>query len=101
MALKSKEIRDLPTDDLVQRLAETKEELFNLRFQNATGQLDNYSRLGDLRRDVARLRTLLREREIEAAERDVPADEADNGSRRGGARTSRGGAESGTEPDEA
>jgi large subunit ribosomal protein L29 len=101
MAIKAKDISDLPVDDLLQRLTETKEELFNLRFQNATGQLDNYSRLGELKRDVARLRTVLREREIEAAERDVPADEADDGSRRGGARTSRGGAESGKSPDEA
>jgi large subunit ribosomal protein L29 len=101
MALKSKDISDLPVDDLLQRLNETKEELFNLRFQNATGQLDNYSRLGELKRDVARLRTVLREREIVAAERDVPADEADNGSRRGGARTSRGGAVTGNSPGEA
>ena len=64
MALKASEIRDLPTDELRQRLEDTKEELFNLRFQNATGQLDNYSRLGDLRRDVARINTTLREREL-------------------------------------
>ena len=64
MALKPQEIRDLPVDELLQRLADTKEELFNLRFQNATGQLDDYSRLGELRRDVARIRTVLREREI-------------------------------------
>lgn len=65
MALKGSEIRDLPTDELAQRLADTKEELFNLRFQNATGQLDNYSRLGDLKRDVARIRTVLRQRELD------------------------------------
>jgi len=58
------EIRELPLEDIQQRLAETKEELFNLRFQNATGQLDNYKRLRDLKRDVARLKTLLREREL-------------------------------------
>ena len=62
------EIRDLPDDGLVQRLAETKEELFNLRFQHVTGQLDNYSRLGQLKRDVARINTELRAREIAAAE---------------------------------
>jgi large subunit ribosomal protein L29 len=62
------EIRDLDDDALKQRLAETKEELFNLRFQNATGQLDNYKRLGDLRRDVARLKTVQRERELAALE---------------------------------
>jgi large subunit ribosomal protein L29 len=52
----------------VERLSETKEELFNLRFQNVTGQLDNYSRLTELKRDVARLNTELRAREIAAAE---------------------------------
>ena len=64
MALKGSEIRDLPSDELLQRLADTKEELFNLRFQNATGQLDNYSRLGELKRDIARIQTVLREREL-------------------------------------
>jgi len=58
------EIRELPLEDVQQRLAETKEELFNLRFQNATGQLDNYKRLRDLKRDIARIKTLLREREL-------------------------------------
>ncbi len=67
MALKAKELRDLPVEELNQRLADTKEELFNLRFQNATGQLDNYKRLGELRKDVARLKTLLRQRELEEA----------------------------------
>jgi large subunit ribosomal protein L29 len=66
--VKASEIRDLDDDMLRQRLAETREELFNLRFQNATGQLDNYRRLGVLRRDVARLKTLLRERELGALE---------------------------------
>lgn len=69
--VKAAEIRDLDDDALRQRLAETKEELFNLRFQNATGQLDNYKRLGDLRRDVARLKTVLRERELAALEERV------------------------------
>ena len=49
-------------------MSEAKEELFNLRFQNATGQLDNSARLGQVRKDIARVETLLREREIEAAE---------------------------------
>lgn len=65
MAIKAADIRELPTEDLYIRLAETKEELFNLRFQNATGQLDNYKRLGELRKDVARILTVIREREIE------------------------------------
>ena len=63
--MKANEVRDLSTDDIRQRLVETKEELFNLRFQNATGQLDNYKRLGELRRDVARIKTMLRQRELE------------------------------------
>jgi large subunit ribosomal protein L29 len=76
MAIKSREVRDLPVEELLQKLVETREELFNLRFQNATGQLDNYSRLGELRRDVARLNTVLREREIEEAESAGSSDEA-------------------------
>jgi large subunit ribosomal protein L29 len=68
MALKPSEINDLPVDELTQRLADTKEELFNLRFQNATGQLDNYSRLGELKRDVARIKTILRRRELEGTD---------------------------------
>jgi large subunit ribosomal protein L29 len=67
--IKAKEIRDLSVDEVEQRLVETREELFNLRFQNATGQLDNYKRLGELRRDVARLKTVLRERELGESER--------------------------------
>ena len=62
------ELRDLPDDTLMQLLAETKQELFNLRFQHVTGQLDNYSRLPHLRREVARVNTELRTREIAAAE---------------------------------
>ncbi|MCU1427494.1 MAG: rpmC [Actinomycetia bacterium] len=62
------EVRELSDDALEQRLSEAKEELFNLRFAHATGQLDNTTRLGVLKRDIARLRTLRREREIEAAE---------------------------------
>lgn len=60
----AKELRDLGREDLEEKMAETKEELFNLRFQNATGQLDNYKRLNVLRKDIARIKTLLREQEI-------------------------------------
>jgi len=49
-------------------LAEAKAELFNLRFQHVTGKLDNYARIGQVRRDVARIMTILRQREIAAAE---------------------------------
>ena len=75
---KAAEWRELDSGELETRLEETKTELFNLRFQHVTGQLDNYSRLGQLRREVARIHTLLRAREIEEAEaietgRPVPA----------------------------
>ena len=62
------ELRDVDDSELLTRLAEAKEELFNLRFQNVTGQLDNPARLGQVRKDVARINTLLRAREIAAAE---------------------------------
>ncbi|CAN5549676.1 50S ribosomal protein L29 [soil metagenome] len=62
------ELRDLDDVTLVERLVETRTELFNLRFQHVTGQLDNYSRLKILKRDIARLETELRAREIAAAE---------------------------------
>ncbi|MCY7366338.1 MAG: 50S ribosomal protein L29 [Frankiaceae bacterium] len=58
------EIRDLNDGELVTRLAESKEELFNLRFQVATGQLDNNRRLHHVRRDIARIYTVMREREL-------------------------------------
>ena len=62
------EMRLLGDQELVERLAESRRELFNLRFQMATGQLDNSARLGSIRRDIARLSTFVREREIAAAE---------------------------------
>lgn len=61
------ELRELSTGDVEQRLVETREELFNLRFQHATGQLDNYRRLRQVRRDIARIKAILRERELAAA----------------------------------
>jgi large subunit ribosomal protein L29 len=60
--------RDLDDVSLVTQLRETKEELFKLRFQHATGQLSNYVRIGETRKNVARLETELRAREIAAAE---------------------------------
>ena len=68
MASKTADLRELNDTELEHRLGEAKEELFNLRFQNATGQLDNISRIPQVRREVARIETLLREREITAAE---------------------------------
>ncbi len=58
------QIRDLADEELVSRLGEAKEELFNLRFQVATGQLDNNRRLQHVRRDIARIYTVMREREL-------------------------------------
>ncbi|AEF38936.1 MULTISPECIES: 50S ribosomal protein L29 [Hoyosella] len=61
---KASELRELSKEELVERLREAKEELFNLRFQMATGQLDNNRRLGTVRKDIARIYTVLREREL-------------------------------------
>ena len=62
---KVREIRDLGEVELMERLESLKEELFNLRFQLATGQLDNPMRIKDVRHDVARILTILRERDLE------------------------------------
>lgn len=62
---KVRELRDLGDADLVERLDSSKEELFNLRFQLATGQLDNPMRIGEVRHEIARILTILRERELE------------------------------------
>ena len=64
--MKAADLRDLPYDKLAERLAEAKEELFNLRFQLVTNQLDKTARLRDLRREVARISTVMRQQEIEA-----------------------------------
>lgn len=61
--MKVKEIRELSTEDINAKLKEAKEELFNLRFQQATGNLEKPSRIRDLRHTVARLKTVLKERE--------------------------------------
>ncbi|MGH8966581.1 MAG: 50S ribosomal protein L29 [Actinomycetes bacterium] len=58
------ELRELTDDELVLRLREAKEELFNLRFQMATGQMDNNRRLRAVRHDIARIYTVMREREL-------------------------------------
>jgi large subunit ribosomal protein L29 len=58
------QLRDLNQTDLATKLTEAKEELFNLRFQAATGQLENHGRLRTVRRDIARIYTVLREREL-------------------------------------
>ena len=58
------ELRELTDEELVLRVKESKEELFNLRFQMATGQLDNNRRLRTVRHDIARIYTIMREREL-------------------------------------
>jgi large subunit ribosomal protein L29 len=68
MAADKQRFRELDDAGLVQALADAKEELFNLRFQHVTGQLENSSRIGQVRKDVARINTELRVREIAAAE---------------------------------
>ena len=67
--MKVKEIRELSTEEINKKLVETKEELFNLRFQQATGNLEKPSRIRDLRHQVARLKTVLRERELAEADK--------------------------------
>jgi large subunit ribosomal protein L29 len=65
MPSKAAELRDLTEDQLLERVESAKEELFNLRFQLATGQLDNPSRIKKVRHEIARIATVMREREIE------------------------------------
>ena len=62
--VKAAELRELPEQELITRLREAKAELFNLRVQGATGQLDNHRRLQVVRRDIARIYTIMREREL-------------------------------------
>lgn len=64
MSEQTNEMRELHDDELQARLRESKEELFNLRFQMATGQLDNNRRLRTVRHEIARIYTILREREL-------------------------------------
>lgn len=58
------ELRNIDTEDLVTKLREAKEELFNLRFQAATGQLESHGRLRAVKKDIARIYTVMREREL-------------------------------------
>lgn len=65
--MKVKDIRDLSDEELAKKMEEVKEELFNLRFQLATGQLDNGLKIRDARRQIARIQTIRRERELAVA----------------------------------
>jgi large subunit ribosomal protein L29 len=64
--MKSQEIRTLSDEEIRNRLSDVEEEFFNLRVQFTVGQLENFNRLTDLKRDIARFKTILRERELEA-----------------------------------
>jgi large subunit ribosomal protein L29 len=80
----SAELREMDDQELTDNLAASQQALFNLRFQHVTGQLDNYTRLREVRKDIARLHTIMREREIEAAESGEPATgEAESGDANG------------------
>ena len=63
--MKTNEIRKLSTEEINKKIAQSKEELFNLRMKQATGTLENPMRIRELRKTVARLKTILRERELE------------------------------------
>ena len=65
---KMEEFRKLSTEDLNKKIKENKEELFNLRFQQATGNLEKPTRLRELRKEVAKMKTIIRERELEKVE---------------------------------
>jgi len=62
--MKANKLRDMTVDELVRKVDNLKEELFNLRFQMATGQLENPMRIKEVKKDIARAKTILREREI-------------------------------------
>jgi len=68
MASKTAELRELTDEQLLERAESAKEELFNLRFQLATGQLDDSSSIKKIRHEIARIATVMRERDIEAAQ---------------------------------
>ncbi|MEL7603410.1 MAG: 50S ribosomal protein L29 [Bacillota bacterium] len=65
--MKANKMRDMSTQELTEKERELKTELFNLRFQLATGQLNNPQRIGECKKDIARVKTLIRERELKAA----------------------------------
>lgn len=60
--MRARELREMSTEELLQKERDLKEELFNLRFQRATGQLENIMRITHVKRDIARVKTILRER---------------------------------------
>lgn len=67
--MKAKQVHEMKDDELVAKLAELKEELFNLRFSHATGQLNNPMQMVNCKKDIARVKTVLKEREIAKAKK--------------------------------
>jgi len=65
--MKANEIRDMNSEEQKEKLASLKEELFNLRFQHATGQLENPMRIKEIKKSIARIKTIQREQELESA----------------------------------
>jgi len=63
--MEAKEIRKLSTEEIINKIESNKEELFNLRFKQATGNLEKPSRINELRKDVARMKTVIKERELD------------------------------------
>ena len=61
----AKKIRDLSTEEIIKKIENNKEELFNLRFAQATGNLEKPSRISELRKEIARMKTIIRERELQ------------------------------------
>jgi large subunit ribosomal protein L29 len=70
--MKALDLRNMTSDELRQELDNMYEELFNLRFQLSTNQLTNYNRIGQVKRDIARAKSILRERELHQAEEESP-----------------------------
>jgi len=64
--MKTKDLKELTKEELLKKKKDTKEELFNLRFQHSTGQLENTARLKLLKKDVAKIETILRQKELNA-----------------------------------
>ena len=62
--MKASQLRDLTNEELEEKMGETRKELFNLRFQSATGQLESHGRLRSVKKDIARIYTVVREREL-------------------------------------
>ncbi|MBC8195115.1 MAG: 50S ribosomal protein L29 [Acidimicrobiia bacterium] len=76
---RKKTLADVGDTELLEKLSESKEEFFNLRFQLVTGELENHARIGEVKKTIARVLTELRAREIEAAEAMAAADEEVDG----------------------